>query len=119
MLFSVIVCCVALFFFFLIIRRPPRSTRTDTLFPYTTLFRSQPKTQLDHLAMRGMDIGRKLEGKQDLARVVGHADDRALRVQRKEFGEILNQVADGGCIADRHGKRSEEAAILNMTEPKA
>src|SRR3546814_14168636 len=30
-------CC---FFFFLIIRRPPRSTRTDTLFPYTTLFRS-------------------------------------------------------------------------------
>src|SRR3546814_8887295 len=31
-------CCV---FFFLMIRRPPRSTRTDTLFPYTTLFRSQ------------------------------------------------------------------------------
>src|SRR3546814_158880 len=31
----------SLFFFFLMIRRPPRSTRTDTLFPYTTLFRSQ------------------------------------------------------------------------------
>src|SRR3546814_8207802 len=30
-------CCL---FFFLMIRRPPRSTRTDTLFPYTTLFRS-------------------------------------------------------------------------------
>src|SRR3546814_8999427 len=30
------------FFFFLMIRRPPRSTRTDTLFPYTTLFRSAP-----------------------------------------------------------------------------
>src|SRR3546814_1682766 len=29
-------------FFFLMIRRPPRSTRTDTLFPYTTLFRSTP-----------------------------------------------------------------------------
>src|SRR3546814_9096249 len=28
------------FIFFLMIRRPPRSTRTDTLFPYTTLFRS-------------------------------------------------------------------------------
>src|SRR3546814_15443571 len=26
--------------FFLMLRRPPRSTRTDTLFPYTTLFRS-------------------------------------------------------------------------------
>src|SRR3546814_15961458 len=31
-----VVCVV----FFLMIRRPPRSTRTDTLFPYTTLFRS-------------------------------------------------------------------------------
>src|SRR3546814_15577428 len=30
-------------FFFLMIRRPPRSTRTDTLFPYTTLFRSFPQ----------------------------------------------------------------------------
>src|SRR3546814_1075192 len=33
-------CIVFLFIFFLMIRRPPRSTRTDTLFPYTTLFRS-------------------------------------------------------------------------------
>src|SRR3546814_3371164 len=33
-------CTVDCFFFFLMIRRPPRSTRTDTLFPYTTLFRS-------------------------------------------------------------------------------
>src|SRR3546814_18881321 len=31
---------VVLVFFLLMIRRPPRSTRTDTLFPYTTLFRS-------------------------------------------------------------------------------
>src|SRR3546814_10028189 len=33
---AVLFCCL----FFLMIRRPPRSTRTDTLFPYTTLFRS-------------------------------------------------------------------------------
>src|SRR3546814_4915926 len=32
------------FFFFLMILRPPRSTRTDTLFPYTTLFRSPGRT---------------------------------------------------------------------------
>src|SRR3546814_4018452 len=32
--------CVVIAFFFLMIRRPPRSTLTDTLFPYTTLFRS-------------------------------------------------------------------------------
>src|SRR3546814_1851093 len=33
-------CCYSFSVFFLMIRRPPRSTRTDTLFPYTTLFRS-------------------------------------------------------------------------------
>src|SRR3546814_8600104 len=38
--------CV-LFFFFLMILRPPRSTRTDTLFPYTTLFRSYIADALD------------------------------------------------------------------------
>src|SRR3546814_16467720 len=32
---------ISTFCFFLMIRRPPRSTRTDTLFPYTTLFRSK------------------------------------------------------------------------------
>src|SRR3546814_12905870 len=32
--------------FFLMIRRPPRSTRTDTLFPYTTLFRSTTVTDV-------------------------------------------------------------------------
>src|SRR3546814_16437278 len=35
-------------FFFLMIRRPPRSTRTDTLFPYTTLFRSIKRIGRDH-----------------------------------------------------------------------
>src|SRR3546814_3512400 len=38
-LFGVTFCLFI--FFFLMIRRPPRSTRTDTLFPYTTLFRSR------------------------------------------------------------------------------
>src|SRR3546814_20481370 len=41
--------CCHYFVFFLRIRRPPRSTRTDTLFPYPTLFRS---TLVPLLAMR-------------------------------------------------------------------
>src|SRR3546814_9805778 len=40
-IYLMVVLLVHLFFFFLMIRRPPRSTRTDTLFPYTTLFRSR------------------------------------------------------------------------------
>src|SRR3546814_15791204 len=44
-------CFIGLCFFFLMIRRPPGSTRTDTLCPYTTLFRflSQPSV---HRAVR-------------------------------------------------------------------
>src|SRR3546814_3409981 len=46
------------------IRRPPRSTRTDTLFPYTTLFRSM-RDQLDPLAA----INRELDQNADLLRM--------------------------------------------------
>src|SRR3546814_9567575 len=35
-------------------RRPPRSTRTDTLFPYTTLFRSSPRRT--HVRSRGQQV---------------------------------------------------------------
>src|SRR3546814_751882 len=47
------VFCFPLFLFFvLMIRRPPRSTRTDTLFPYTTLFRSA-KAHADVILVAG------------------------------------------------------------------
>src|SRR3546814_14838868 len=47
------VCC----FFFLMMRRPPRSTRTDTLFPYTTLVRSDDVVQQEALvALRRIGI---------------------------------------------------------------
>src|SRR3546814_706262 len=48
------ILCVTLifsFFFFLIIRRPPISTRTDTLFPYTTRFRSRLKDQYKEVSL--------------------------------------------------------------------
>src|SRR3546814_6740198 len=47
--FRGVVCgCCWFMFLCVMIRRPPRSTRTDTLFPYTTLFRSRPKAALFH-----------------------------------------------------------------------
>src|SRR3546814_10720039 len=49
--------------FFLMIRRPPRSTRTDTLFPYTTLFRSTELTAhtRDLMSRIEIDLGTKLD----------------------------------------------------------
>src|SRR3546814_1513340 len=44
-------------FFFLMIRRQPRSTRTDTLFPYTTLFRSPIMENTDRAIRRIVIVG--------------------------------------------------------------
>src|SRR3546814_5459708 len=43
-------------FFFLMLRRPPRSTRTDTLFPYTTLFRSSTRPRARSPAPRNHGV---------------------------------------------------------------
>src|SRR3546814_14271884 len=62
------------FFFFLMIRRPPRSTRTDTLFPYTTLFRSYRKIECvwpPHTSM--MTTGRSRDHRRNPARRHGGA----------------------------------------------
>src|SRR3546814_11169269 len=69
-------------FFFLMIRRPPRSTRTDTLFPYTTLFRS-----CGFVPRRSVDGGvvapsRRVDAATDL-----HGDTR--RAGRESAGTAL------------------------------
>src|SRR3546814_14402805 len=68
------------FFFFLMIRRPPRSTRTDTLFPYTTLFRSVEIAD-DHPV--GPGAGR---GEQPVVRGAPGDGDRAARLDRSVGG---------------------------------
>src|SRR3546814_3597524 len=53
------------------IRRPPRSTRTDTLFPYTTLFRSaRSRDQADLSALVGFNIIDRVLNGPDLFRCV-------------------------------------------------
>src|SRR3546814_16094092 len=52
---------------FLMIRRPPRSTRTDTLFPYTTLFRSTESTSIPQ---------RRFQKPDSLLRLIGPAVDQ-------------------------------------------
>src|SRR3546814_6980593 len=63
--------------FFLMIRRPPRSTRTDTLFPYTTLFRSDADQGPDrHAGHRHPHAGRDqvLRQRPRAAGRAGHRD---------------------------------------------
>src|SRR3546814_16360002 len=68
-------------FFFLMIRPPPRSTRTDTLFPYTTLFRS-------------------------LCRDAVAADHRDLPAL---FGAARHDIDDGDEQPEQRGRRDERS----------
>src|SRR3546814_13269302 len=70
-------------FFFVMIRRPPRSTRTDTLFPYTTLFRSR-------IAIDGPAIAAIARSFAKLPAPVRHAD----RIDRPRETEVRFGFAD-------------------------
>src|SRR3546814_15361714 len=92
LLYSVEDCVVgreSVIVFFLMIRLPPRSTRTDTLFPYTTLFRSalaQPLfNQCAHryrLATGAIDHAVEIALIDDRGEVIGGAGDRQKEVGR-------------------------------------
>src|SRR3546814_16803935 len=71
---SVWLFCV---YFFLMIRRPPRSTRTDTLFPYTTLFRSQGEPMTLTAKPLSEGFGAEIEGL-DLSQPIGEEARRGL-----------------------------------------
>src|SRR3546814_3164325 len=70
-----------MFFLFLMIRRPPRSTRTDTLFPYTTLFRSVA-VGADQRARAGVAGAAQIDAVDPASRRRGGADiaDRPLDI---------------------------------------
>src|SRR3546814_15896265 len=84
--------CYVIFsiFFFLMIRRPPRSTRTDTLFPYTTLFRSlvvesEAGCGIDFDDDEYRDAGARIV---DSAGEVFAAADMIVKVKEPQPGEI-------------------------------
>src|SRR3546814_18544344 len=103
-----------LYFFVLMIRRPPRSTRTDTLFPYTTLFRSAflfdfPRIEADHRFVAD-DVG--LVG----AEAVELGPHRAaIGAEHADFDEIagldVGGQEDGTCHMVEIVARSEERRV--------
>src|SRR3546814_17068079 len=88
---------ICMMFFFLMIRRPPRSTRTDTLFPYTTLFRSV----LDmRVAQQEVGIDRAFGGEVEHHR----GSDKLLR------GDLVNAIVGKILAADPVDRRVEMGA---------
>src|SRR3546814_18878229 len=75
------------FFFFLKTRRPPRSTRTDTLFPYTTLFRSGEGEDPDRHERQGR-----------------HHEADQPQVALLVLPLFGRSVGNGSCCPGRHGE---------------
>src|SRR3546814_2366878 len=91
--------------FFLMIRRPPRSTRTDTLFPYTTLFRSgygarRARRAWRHHA-RAADKPEQFPQRPDLARM----DDRTGRDRACRHRHARADAAHPRCGRAERGDR--------------
>src|SRR3546814_19407483 len=86
--------------FFLMIRRPPRSTRTDTLFPYTTLFRSA----LHDLARQAFRDGGLAHAR------IAHIE----RVVLRPAAEDLDRPVDFGSAADQRVNLAPRRLLIEV-----
>src|SRR3546814_16365635 len=82
--------------------RPPRSTRTDTLFPYTTLFRSGPEARVLIAAViddpAGVDAGKR--GRLEFDEIAGaHRDGEAAGT---DIGPVMRADVDARRLGFRH-----------------
>src|SRR3546814_11624116 len=96
--------------FFLMLRRPPRSTRTDTLFPYTTLFRSADETasRPDPLMLR------------ELLALEGLRAEQALMIGDTEYDVAMAAAIDMPAIGVTCGvhapQRLKQAGACSLLE---
>src|SRR3546814_11982260 len=114
------------------IRRPPRATRTDTLYPYTTLFRSRrllellAQVRLQHLAHQPVD---RAADRRDLLQnrpAVGAGLECALKplalaADAADAGEdfllLLGGMGHGQPDKDRGGQYTPQSLHMNMDPP--
>src|SRR3546814_15662224 len=108
-------------FFFLMIRRPPRSTRTDTLFPYTTLFRSEQ----DRGCVSARQSTRKTPGDDER---MGHllregaermstlsAEDRRSEEHTSELQSLMRSSYAVFCLKKKKNKTSEHTSLIRQS----
>src|SRR3546814_21114765 len=116
------------------IRQPPRSTRTDTLFPYTTRFRSLDRA-IDELRTiidrHHLDAGRQafpevgelvLDRGDRFPRILARAQDHhaagnlALPVQLGDAASPFGADLDRGAIAEAHGQNGRASCRANWCQ---
>src|SRR3546814_19191424 len=101
------------------IRRPPRSTRTDTLFPYTTLFRSRDAASRrghrerlqpaeDILRQSRRAVTQEPEFGKEMVAQSGVGLHRAYQLRKEDWRRIIFGEADLAQVADRLGELSRQ-----------
>src|SRR3546814_2775939 len=91
------------------IRRPPRSTRTDTLFPYTTLFRSHPPIALKSEV--------KITGVDDFCedfQVIDHLGAGLLKMMAA-IDDVYSVIAEGGTLGKIGRAHSELQSLMRIS----
>src|SRR3546814_11473804 len=115
------VFCSFIYFFFLMIRRPPRSTRTHTLFPYTTLFRSAAVLQagvgerrclVDAAADLVADALRDLEQMLFVAELDRRDDELALALDIGLIGPVDHDIRNVG-VGEQILERAEAEQFVD------
>src|SRR3546814_2953847 len=94
------------------IRRPPRSTRTDTLFPYTTLFRSQPGLEIQ--PGRQVEIGVRGPGEAVHATVLATAI-RIHRLAEADVGRVVAADDAARALLGDPGRRMRGRVLVHRT----
>src|SRR3546814_10236646 len=91
------------------IRRPPISTRTDTLFPYTTLFRSSSSRVAASISPYSQRYGFLVETESVLDRALDRGVDGVEAIKRDSFDRSEPALARGvGPMVGQDAVRSEE-----------
>src|SRR3546814_18109204 len=93
----------------LMIRRPPRSTRTDTLFPYTTLFRSGRRVRLQRQRHRAGSVQRETPGHPRHQAMTDDTDSTSpnpsgISAYKPEYAEQARKLATLGAIEREIGE---------------
>src|SRR3546814_14616757 len=100
------------------IRRPPRSTRTDTLFPYTTLFRSDPSDRKTLNISMGASVAAEFLGRTPEALSKAEARKRLPAPKTSANGRRYYTVEDLIAIREalgiKMGKLPSERAVVEI-----
>src|SRR3546814_20451875 len=103
------------------IRRPPRSTRTDTLFPYTTLFRSSRRRPLRSFQLAArmrtqqyqqfIDVGRRFGNDADALAADRMRDFKLARMQRLPWQRLQRLAPPDGQAGAAHRPAVDRARV--------